>query len=314
MSAILKSPKNQNNRDLTVLLSSLDVECRNCTPITPFECIKRCQVYKIKNELRQSRKIMNDPNYIKKLFNTLKNETRIHILKAIANGRCSISQLQQELNKDNHKPSQDTLSKEYLNPLMAVALATRTRDEYCATNFGGRLLQLLGPFSEFAKKLPAHSECYEEALLQSLLSGPRTFKDIESLIPPKIASRILNRLRVAGLVQTSDKRDYIFFFKSKRDPRKETFASNEQKIYDLIPDKGISAGKLSKETSLSIRRTYMSLRGLKGKKLIFIRKTPRAYNLTIEGRKLALMLQELQKIVGDTLKSSEKVIQDSIVA
>ena len=42
---------------------------------------------------------MDTPNYIKELFNVLKNETRLHILHAIANGRYSVSQLQQELKK-----------------------------------------------------------------------------------------------------------------------------------------------------------------------------------------------------------------------
>ena len=109
---------------------------------------------------------------------------------------------------------------------MAVGLATEAREEYYATNFGGRLTELLENFPEFAEMLPAHSECYEEILLQSLLSGPKTFEDIEALISPKIASRILKRLRSVGLIETPEERDYIFFFKSKRDPDKETFSDH----------------------------------------------------------------------------------------
>ena len=143
--------------------------------------------------------------------------------------------------------------------------------------------------------LPAHSECYEEILLQSLLSGPKTFEDIEALISPKIASRILKRLRSVGLIETPEERDYIFFFKSKRDPDKETFSITERKVYDSIVSEGISAGKLAKETGLSTRRTYKYLRGLKGKKLIFLRRTPKAYGLTCKGEMLASVLQELQQ-------------------
>ena len=33
---------------------------------------------------------MDNPNYIKELFNVLKNETRLQILQAIANGRYSV--------------------------------------------------------------------------------------------------------------------------------------------------------------------------------------------------------------------------------
>jgi DNA-binding HxlR family transcriptional regulator len=303
--------KAESTRDLAGMLKTLGAECRNCAPISPLECINRCQVYKLKNELRKLRETMDNPNYIKELFNVLKNETRLHILQAIVNGRYSVSQLQQELKKTGHSHSQDTINEEYLRPLMAVGLATELRDEYYATTFGGRLTELLEAFPEFAEMLPAHSECYEEILLQSLLSGPKTFEDIEALISPKIASRILKRLRSVGLIETPEERDYIFFFRSKRDPSLEAFSTTERNVYDAIPDEGISAGKLAKETELSMRRIYKYLRGLKGKKLIFIRRAPKAYGLTCKGEMLASVLQELQQIVEDTWTSSGQVMQEN---
>lgn len=254
---------------------------------------------------------MDNPNYIKELFNVLKNETRLHILKAIVKGRYSVSQLQQELKKTGHTHSQDTINEEYLQPLMAVGLATESRDEYYATTFGGRLTNLLGAFPEFADMLPAHSECYEETLLRALLPGPKTFEEIESLVSSKIASRILKRLRSVGLIETPEERDYIFFFKSKRDPNKEIFTETERKVYDTLPSDGISAGKLAKETGLSMRRTYKYLRGLKGKKLVFIRKTPKAYGLTCKGEMLASVLAELQQIVDETWSSSQQIISSN---
>jgi DNA-binding HxlR family transcriptional regulator len=309
MGNVLASTKKSENHDLTVMLSSIDVECRNCAPTSPLHCINRCQVYKLKNELRKLRETMDNPNYIKELFNVLKNETRLNILQAIVNGRYSVSRLQQELKKTGHSHSQDTINEEYLGPLMAVGLATEAREEYYATTFGGRLTELLEDFPGFGVMLPAHSECYEETILQSLLSGPKTFEDIEALISPKITSRILKRLRSSGLIETPEERDYIFFFKSKRDPSKETFAISERKIYNSISAEGVSAGKLAKETGLSMRRVYKYLRGLKGKKLVFIRRTPKAYGLTPKGQKLASVLQELQQIVEETWSSSEHVMQ-----
>ena len=83
-------------------------------------------------------------------------------------------------------------------------------------------------------------------------------------------------------------------------------------MYDSIVSEGISAGKLAKETGLSTRRTYKYLRGLKGKKLIFLRRTPKAYGLTCKGEMLASVLQELQNIVEDTWNSSGQVIQENI--
>ncbi len=308
MDNVLQSTRNSENRDLSSMLKTLNAECRNCAPTSPLECVTRCQVYKLKNELRKLSETMDNPNYIKELFNVLKNETRLHILKSIVNGRYSVSQLQQELKKTGHSHSQDTINEEYLQPLMAVGLATESRDEYYATTFGGRLTNLIGAFPEFAEMLPAHSECYEESLLRALLTGPKTFEEIESLISSKIASRILKRLRSVGLIETPEERDYIFFFKSKRDPSKENFTETEHKVYETLPNEGISAGKLAKETGLSMRRTYKYLRGLKGKKLVFIRRTPKAYGLTNKGEMLATLLQDLQQIVDETWTSSQQVI------
>jgi predicted transcriptional regulator len=225
-----------------------------------------------------------------------------------------VSQLQQELKKTGHVHSQDTINEEYLQPLMAVGLATESRDEYYATTFGGRLTSTLINFPEFAEVLPAHSECYEETVLRALQAGPKTFEEIDTLISPKIASRILKRLRSVGLIETPEDRDYIFFFRSKRDSTKETFTETERKVYDSISTEGISAKKLAKETQLSMRRTYQYLRGLKGKKLIFVRKTPKAYELTRKGEMLASVLTQLEQIVDETWSFSKQILSSNDIA
>lgn len=306
---LLLTRKTETHRDLSEVLKSLDARCRSCTPITPLECITRCQVYKLKNELRTLREAMDNPKYLNELLNVLKNETRIQILQTIANGKYSLSKLQQELKKTGHRQSQETIVEEYLRPLMAVGLVTESRDEYYATTFGSRLTEQLGCFPEFAGKLPAHSECYEEILLQSLLGGDKTFEDIELVIPPKIASRILKRLRLTGLIETPEDREYVFFVKSKRDESKETFTAAERKTYDAVLYEGIPAGKLAKKTGLSMRKTYKCLRRLKGKKLVFTRRIPKTYGLTCKGAKLATVLQELEQIIDDTWNSTEQVMQ-----
>ncbi len=307
---VFTSRSAERNRDLADILRTLDAECRNCAPLTPLKCITRCNVWKLKNEFRQLREAMDNPNFIKDLFNVLKNETRLHILSAIVKGRYSVSQLQQELKKVGHSHSQDTINEEYVRPLMEVGLAAETQDQYYATVFGGRLTELLESFPEFVNILPAHSECYEETLLSALLSGPKTLQDVEALISPKIAARILKRLKTANLIGTPEERDYVFFFKSKRDPNKETFSSTERKVYDNISEKEISAKNLAKKTGISLRRTYKYLRGLKGKKLVFTRKTPKAYSLTGKGEKLASLLQELQKLVEEIWNSSVQIVSN----
>jgi len=92
---------------------------------------------------------------------------------------------------------------------------------------------------------------------------------------------------------------------------KETFVDTERKVYDSILAEGISAGRLAKETGLSMRRTYKYLRGLKGKKLVFVRKTPKAYGLTCKGELLASVLRELQQIVDETWSFSQQVINSN---
>jgi DNA-binding HxlR family transcriptional regulator/predicted transcriptional regulator len=250
---------------------------------------------------------MDNPDFIKDLFNVLKNETRFHILKSIMKGKYSVNQIQHELKKSGHTHSQETISEEYLRPLMQVGLANQAREDYYATAFGGRLTQLLCDFPEYCQVLPAHSECYEETVLHALLDGPKTFEDVQELVSPKVTSRTLKRLREEGLIETAEERDYIFFFKSKRDPTKEDLAGTEKRVYEAIAAEGISAGKLAKETGLSMRRTYKYLRALKGKKLVFIRKTPKTYGLTDKGQKLACVLDGLRNLVDETWCSSQYV-------
>lgn len=299
--------RTENNRDLSAIIKSLEANCRGCSPISPLQCIDRCQTYKLKNELRTLRKALANPSYLKELFNVLKNETRLLILQTLANGRFNVGRLQQKLKEAGQSHSQSTICDEYLHPLIAVGLAAQVGEEYYATAFGLRLMQVLEDFREFAPKLPARSECYEETLLQALLSGPKTFKDIEPIVLQKNVSRVLKRLCLAKLIDTPKERDYIFFFRSKRDPKKESFTQTEKKIYEAIADAGTSAGCLAKDTGFSTRIIYKYLRGLKGKKLVFNRRTLKAYRLTGAGERLAWSMSFVEQIVEDAWNSTELV-------
>jgi predicted transcriptional regulator len=247
---------------------------------------------------------MENPNFMKDLLNVLKNDTRIQMLLAMAKGRYSISKLQQELKKSGLLHSQDTIAEEYLQPLLLLGLAAESQDQFTVTAFGGKLTELVENLPEFAKSLPAHSECYEESILTALLEGPKTFEEIEGIVSSKIVSRILKRLKTVGLIETPEDRDYIFFFRSKRDSNKEELGVTETKVYNSIAEEGISAKKLASKSDLSLRRTYKYLRGLKGKKLVFTRKTPKTYALTDAGERLAWLLKELHTLVQETLTFS----------
>ena len=180
--------------------------------------------------------------------------------------------------------------------------------------FGSRLTKQFECLPEFALKLPDSSKCYEEIVLQHLLSGSKTFESIEAVILLRNISRTLKRLLLARLISKSADREYVFFFKTKRDPNKETLTATQRKIYDGIAYEGISAGKLASRTSYSTRVTYRCIKHLKGKKLVFERRMPKAYALTGKGRELATTLYNLQQIVEDAWVSFQQIPQNNMVS
>lgn len=297
----------QKQHSLAEVLKTLEQKCNNCNPLTPLECVTRCNVWKLKNELRKLHDTMENPDFMKDLLNTLKNRTRIHILKTISKGRYSVSKLQQELKKHDLKHSQDTIIKEYISSLIQVGLAAETQNQYYATTFGCKIYELIGGFREFEKNLPFHSECYEETILKLLLTGPKTLNELKEVVSKKGISRALKRLKKTKLIETPKERNYVFFFKTRRDPNKETFSATERNVYENIPEEGISARKLAEKSRICLRRTYMYLRRLKGKKMVFTRKNLKPYMLTDKGLQLATILCEIQNLVEETIETSAQV-------
>jgi hypothetical protein len=309
MCAILLPQTTQNSKGSFETLKTLEDMCKHCTPITPVQCISLCRFYKLKNELRNLRVLMSNPNYTTELFNVIKNKTRLQIFQEITNGRCTLEKIQQDLKKAGSQQSQNTISFEYVQPLIAVGLVSESLTKYGATTFGVRVSELLESFVQYADKLPPQSESHEEELLQFLLTGPKTCEEIKQIISPTIASRILKRLAESGLVNLPSERSYVFFHRSKRDPSLEQLTPAAQKVYDAIPEEGIAADKLAKLAGLSQRRTYKHIRHLKGKKLVFVRNIPRTYNLTEDGQKLALVLQGLTRKIAETWGFTEHVTE-----
>jgi sugar-specific transcriptional regulator TrmB len=106
-------------------------------------------------------------------------------------------------------------------------------------------------------------------------------------------------LQVANLVKTDKENNYIFFFKTKRSPDKESLSSTETRVYRHISDEGIPARKIAEKAELSLRRVYKYLRKLKGKKLVFIRKKPKLYALTENGFNAAATLDLLHRLIKE---------------
>jgi len=301
----LLSQKTQNPLGASENLKNLEDMCKHCSPITPMQCLSVCRFYKLKNELRNLRNILDNPNYATDFFNVLKNQTRFQVFQIIANGRCTLTKVQQELKNVGTQHSLYSISDDYIQPLITVGLVSESLGKYSATLFGLSVADLLDGFDIFIQKLPAQSECYEETLLQLLLSGPKTRQEIQQVISPMIASRILKRLALADLINLPPDRNYIFFHKSKRNPALEALNDSEIKVYQAIPAEGVSADKLANIVGLSQRRIYNHIRHLKGKKLVFTRKIPITYSLTEDGQKIAHILYNLSKKVEETWNFTE---------
>jgi hypothetical protein len=296
----LLSSKTRSRQDTAENLKTLEDMCKNCSPITPTQCLSLCRFYKLKNELRNLRNIMDNPTYTTDFFNVLKNPTRFRVFQIILNGKSSLAKIQQELKNINACHSQYSISDDYIQPLITMGLVTESIGKYSATLFGICINDLLDGFDDFIQKLPSQSECYEETLLQLLLSGSKSRQEIQQVISPIIASRILKRLTTSNLLNLTQDRNYIFFHKSKRDPTLEKLTESEIKVYQAIPTEGIGADKLAKLVGLSQRRTYNHIRHLKGKKLVFTRNIPITYSLTCDGQKLAIILQNILRKIDET--------------
>jgi DNA-binding PadR family transcriptional regulator len=167
------------------------------------------------------------------------------------------------------------------------------QETYYPTLFGAKLNELTTNSFDLETILPPHSECYEETVLSSLASEPKTYEDLKGTISPVNLARVISRLQKTRLVETSKEKDYVFFFTTKRNPAKGQLSQTEKKIYGNIPETGISAKKIAERAKISVRRTYKYLRRLKGKKMVFSRKKPKLYTLTDRGLQTATILKEI---------------------
>jgi len=287
----------QEKPSLAEVLERAKETCEYCRPLTPIICVTRCNIWKLKNELRKLCKKMGNQSFMTNLLNTLKNSRRLQILEMLSNRRCSIVRLQKNLKKLGYYHSQQTIVEEYINPLIEVGLAEKNHDNYHPTLFGCKLNELVKDFSAIGELLPPHSECYEEKAIEALYESPKTYEELKSLIPAESLSRVLKRLQEVNLTTKDNENSYIFYFRTKRNPRQEKLSPTEERVYENIPEEGITAQKLAEKTNISIRRNYKYLRKLRGKKLVFKRKLLKNYVLTKEGTQIAKLLKKMHALL-----------------
>ena len=299
----------ENQSSLDNMVKSLDEKCKGCKPLTAVACVTECKTWKLKNQLRKINEKMRNPKFLELLLNTLKNERRLILLDIISKHYYLVSQLQKKMSSLGFKHSQQTIVEEYINPLVKVGLILEGQNPYSPTVLGCRVNDLLKEFHDLERILPPHSECHEEKALDSLLDGPRTYEDMRAVIPTINVARVLSRLQKTGLIHTSEEKNYIFFFRTKRNPGLSKLSVTESRVHQNIPEEGISAKQLSDKTGISLRRTYKYVRKLKGKKLVFARKKPLAYSLTAPGVKLAKTLRALRDLTVQTQATTAQLLK-----
>jgi len=296
--------KTQEQTSIVEVLERTKETCEYCRPLTPITCMTTCNIWKLKNELRKLHEKTENPNFMANLLNALKNKRRVQILEILSTGRYSVVRLQQKLKKIGYYHSRRTIAEEYVNPLIEVGLVEENHNKYHTTLLGCKLNELIRDFSAIGEILPPHSECYEEKAIEALSKSPKTYEELKFVISTESLSRILKRLQEANLIIKDHENSYIFYFKTKRNPQQERLSPTEKSVYEDIPEEGITAKKLADKTNISLRRTYKHLRKLRGKKLAFKRKRPKAYALTREGRQIAKLLEKMHVLLIEFAQAS----------
>ncbi len=272
-------------------------ECEYCRPLTPVACTKGCNTWNLRNEVRKLRGITR-PSFKMDLMNTLKNNRRLRVLDVLLAGKCPLPMLQRELKKLGYHHSQQTIVNEYVNPLIQTGLVEKNHGNFCLTQFG-RSVSNLTEGLDLSDLLPPHSECNEEKVIRTISENPKTYEELAISVTDESLARTLKRLQDSNLMSKPTTKCYVYYFRSKRKPEKETLSSTERRIYGELPDEGTTAEDVSLNAGISLRRTYKYLRRLRGKKLAFRRKRPGKYSLTTEGAQIAIFLRQLDSLVEE---------------
>jgi predicted transcriptional regulator len=293
------------NIDVAEVLEQTKEVCEQCHPITPIICTNRCAFWKLKREISIFHQKAKPADFTKKLLNTIKNNKRLQILKLLSNRRHSIDELQKTLKNLGHDHSKGTIEEEYVTPLRETGLLYERRNRYEITLLGSKLTRLLENV-KLENLLPPHSKCYEEEVIEALSQNPKTIEELKSTTEIRSLSRTLARLQETALITKENSRNYVFYFKTRRNPQNENFSPTEKRIYWRIPDEGTTAQKLAEKSDVSLRRVYKYLRKLRGKKLVFKRKLPKKFTLTEKGVVISDLLARINLLISEFKRLSKQ--------
>jgi len=269
-------------------------------------CVEECELWKVKNEILRLNGIVNKDDHLSHLFNAIKSQRRLKILDGLSQRPSSIKELQEHLKNHGYYHSRQTIN-EYIKPLVKAGLAKEESNKYILTLYGRKIHDVIKRFN-LNNLLPARSSCYEEVILEELANGSKTRDQLVKSVPFKSLPRATRRLQRRKLIIKNKLSDYVFYFKNKNRTN-DRLSPTEKRVFNAIPDVGISARQLSKEVGINLRRTYQYLRRLREKKLVFAQKMPITYELTTDGRKLANFLEAMTQVALSASNASKLMLR-----
>jgi len=274
---------------LADIYKELEKICKGCEQ-PPMSCFELCRIWEAKNEFIRMNGFLFEENYLDNLFNAVKNDRRRKIIEALSEHSRSIKGLQAYLKTKGYYHSRRTIASTYVEPLVKLGVVKEDGNKHRLTLYGRKFKDVLSRFNG-ENLLPPHSHGYEEAIVRKLKDGPKTYADLVDSVPKNSLSRSIQRLMEKGLVSKNKSSGYIFYFRTKKVPKRK-FSPTDKKVYEAILEVGVSAKELSEEVDINLRRIYKYLRRLRKRRLVFTRKRSRTYELTLPGRQLANFIEE----------------------
>jgi predicted transcriptional regulator len=285
-------------RNLAEIIERAESCCKDCKSSSPMVCMERCDVWRVKNEIRETRRLVGESHHSKHLLNVLKNQRRLAILGKLCETPLSLKELQRALRGMGFIHSQSTIRLAYVKPMLQVGLVKEEAGGFKVTFYGRKVNDALNSLGSL-EQLRTHSCCYEETVLKEF-AKPRTFDELAARVPRKSLARILMRLRMKGLLTKSLSNHYVYYHRAKNKTRRK-LSPTERRMFELIPPEGIPAKQLSKVVGINQRRTYKYLRRLREKNLVIALRANRTYKLTQAGQQVLNVLVEIENLAAKDL-------------
>jgi hypothetical protein len=164
--------------NLTDALDKAENYCENCTTSSPMVCVERCDIWRMKHEILEIKRVVGEKTHTRQLFNVLKNKRRLKILDTVCAHSRDLKGLQRNLRKNGFNHSRTTIFENYVKPLIKVDLIREDGVTFKATFYGRRIHDILIKLGSL-DLLPAHSCCFEEVVLREL-NTPKTFNEFDN--------------------------------------------------------------------------------------------------------------------------------------